>query len=83
LPRSAGNGAQRSAILYPCDAVLDAAADLDRDYRRTEGLYYNYGEDFGYRAMFRDGMQDAIASLEEYVRGQPPAFWAALQPEAE
>jgi hypothetical protein len=54
--------------------------DLSREYQKTEGLYYNYGEDFGYAKMFREGMKDAMASLENYVRSQPAGFWAQMQP---
>jgi hypothetical protein len=32
--------------------------------------------------MFRTGMKQAIASLEQYVQSQPPSFWEAMMPSA-
>jgi hypothetical protein len=52
---------------------------IDRDYAKTEGIYYAYGEDFGYPQMFRDGIKPAIASLETYVASQPPSVWQHFQ----
>ncbi len=36
--------------------------------------------DFGYPEMFRDGMRQAVASLEQYVASQPSSFWQAMMP---
>lgn len=52
--------------------------DINKSYERTEGLYYNYGTDFGYPEMYREGMQAAVASLESYIMSQPPNFWDSL-----
>lgn len=54
-------------------------AEVDRDYAKTEGIYYNFGEDFGYPQMFREGIQPALASLESYVASQPPNVWQRYQ----
>jgi hypothetical protein len=54
--------------------------EIHQTYNKTEGLYYNYAEDFGYPQMFHDGIAPAIASLESFVASQPPAFWAHLRP---
>jgi hypothetical protein len=53
---------------------------ISESYTRTEGYYYNYGEDFGYAEMFRSGIKGAISSLEQYVQSQPPSFWDAMRP---
>lgn len=50
-------------------------ADINKNYEQTEGIYYNYGTDFGYPQMFRDGMTDAVKSMESYIASQPPNFW--------
>lgn len=52
---------------------------VDQNYAMTEGLYYNFGEDFGYPQMFRDGVKPALASLESYVASQPPSVWQHYQ----
>jgi hypothetical protein len=51
---------------------------ITRHYTKTEGIYYNYGEDFGYPEMFRDGMKQATASLVQYITSQPAGFWGAM-----
>jgi hypothetical protein len=54
--------------------------DIDEDYKKTEGIYYNYAEDFGYPQMYRDGMSKAMSSLRDYVASKPPGFWQRLAP---
>ncbi len=49
--------------------------DISQSYAKTEGLYYNYAEDFGYPQMFRDGITPAIASLQNFIATQPPGSW--------
>jgi hypothetical protein len=53
--------------------------EIHQTYEKTEGLYYNYAEDFGYPQMFGDGIKPAIASLENFVVTQPPSFWNHLR----
>jgi hypothetical protein len=55
--------------------------DIDQSYEKTIGIYYNWGTDFGYPQMFRDGIQRAITSLEAFVREQPSTVWLRLEPE--
>ena len=55
------------------------AHEISQSCAQTEGLYYNYAEDFGYPQMFRDGITPAIASLESFAANQPPGFWDHLQ----
>jgi len=52
--------------------------DINQGYEKTEGLYYDFGTDFGYPEIFRDGLTAAIASLQTYIASQPPAFWTSL-----
>ena len=52
--------------------------DINQGYEKTEGFYYDFGSDFGYPTIFRDGLAAAIASLQTYVAGQPPSFWASM-----
>jgi len=52
--------------------------DVNQGYEKTEGLYYDFGTDFGYPQMFRDGMTTAMSSLEAYIASQPPTFWDTL-----
>ena len=54
--------------------------EISQSYSMTEGIYYNYSMDFGYPQMFREGMRQAIASLEQYVASQPQTFWQAMMP---
>lgn len=49
--------------------------DINKSYEQTEGLYYNFGTDFGYPQMFREGMQAAVVSLGSYIASQPANFW--------
>ena len=53
--------------------------DINQSYAKTEGLYYNYAEDFGYPQMFRDGITPAIASLENFIATQPPGSWDRMR----
>ena len=53
--------------------------DINQSYAKTEGLYYNYAEDFGYPQMFRDGITPAIASLESFLATQPPGYWDRMR----
>lgn len=53
--------------------------DINQSYAMTEGLYYNYAEDFGYPQMFRDGITPAIASLESFIATQPPGNWDRMR----
>ncbi len=53
--------------------------EITQHYEKTEGLYYNYAEDFGYPQMFRDGIVPAIGSLQNFINSQPPGFWAGMQ----
>ncbi len=53
--------------------------DISQSYEKTEGLYYNYAEDFGYPQMFRDGIAPAIASLQSFVASRPPGSWEHMQ----
>jgi hypothetical protein len=55
--------------------------DIDQSYEKRIGIYYNWGTDFGYPQMFRDGIQPAIASREAFAREQPLTVWLRLQPE--
>lgn len=52
--------------------------EINQSYSKTEGIYYNYSMDFGYPQMFREGMRQAVASLEQYVSNQPQSFWLAM-----
>ncbi len=49
--------------------------EITQSYEKTEGLYYNYAEDFGYPQMFHDGIAPAIASLQNFIATQPPGTW--------
>jgi hypothetical protein len=49
--------------------------DINQGYEQTEGLYYNFGTDFGYSQMFREGMAAAVTSMKAYIASQPPNFW--------
>ena len=62
-------------LVDPVSSQVLWTAAIDQDYAMTEGIYYNYGDDFGYPQMFREGIKPALASLESYVAGQPPAVW--------
>ena len=53
--------------------------EINQKYEKTEGLYFNYAEDFGYPQMFRDGITPAVASLESFVAAEPPGFWEHLR----
>jgi hypothetical protein len=53
---------------------------VTQHYMKTEGIYYNYGQDFGYPEMFRDGMKQATVSLAQYVTSRPAGFWDAMAP---
>jgi hypothetical protein len=53
--------------------------EISQNYEKTEGLYYNYAEDFGYPQMFSDGIKPAIASLQSFVAAQPASFWQQMQ----
>lgn len=48
--------------------------------KATEGYYHNYGGDFVYPKLFREGMKGAVGSLEEYVASQPRDFWLGMLP---
>jgi hypothetical protein len=52
---------------------------ISQNYEKTEGLYYNYAEDFGYPQMFHDGIAPAIASLQNFISTQPPSSWNHLR----
>jgi hypothetical protein len=49
--------------------------EISQSYEKTEGLYYNYAEDFGYPQMFRNGIIPAIASLQGYVASRSAGSW--------
>jgi hypothetical protein len=51
--------------------------EITQSYEKTEGLYYNYAEDFGYPEMFRAGITPAIASLQSYVASRPAGSWTS------
>jgi hypothetical protein len=51
---------------------------ISQNYEKTEGLYYNYAEDFGYPQMFHDGIAPAIASLQNFIVTQPPSTWNSV-----
>ena len=53
---------------------------ISGNYEKTESLYHNFGQDFGYPEMFRSGMKTAIASLEQFAASQPAAYWEAMMP---
>jgi hypothetical protein len=55
------------------------AHEITQSYEKTEGLYYNYAEDFGYPQMFRDGITPAIAELQNFIATQPPGSWSHMQ----
>ena len=48
--------------------------NISQSYEKTEGLYYNYAEDFGYPQMFHDGIKPAIASLQIFIASRPGWF---------
>ena len=52
--------------------------EISQNYSKTEGIYYDYGSDFGYPQMFRDGIKPAIVSLESFVASQPVSYWSSL-----
>jgi len=66
-------------LVDPATSQILWSQAIDQDYAKTEGLYYNFGEDFGYPAMFRDGIKPALGSLESYVASQPPNVWQRYQ----
>jgi len=66
-------------LVDPATSQVLWSQAIDQDYAKTEGLYYNFGEDFGYPAMFREGLKPALASLESYVASQPPNSWQRYQ----
>jgi hypothetical protein len=66
-------------LIDPVTSQVLWTGTVDQDYAKTEGLYYNYGEDFGYPAMFREGIKPALGSLESYVVSQPPNVWQHYQ----
>ncbi len=49
--------------------------NISQSYEKTEGLYYNYAEDFGYPQMFHDGIKPAIASLQSFIASRPAGSW--------
>jgi hypothetical protein len=66
-------------LVDPLTSQVLWTGKVDQDYAKTEGLYYNVGEEFGYPQMFREGIQPALASLESYVASQPPNVWQHYQ----
>jgi hypothetical protein len=69
-------------MLRQSDGAVLWSNTISQNYSTTEGIYYKYSTDFGYPEMFRDGMKQAVASLEQYVASQPPSFWQAMMPAA-
>lgn len=69
----------RLELVRQSDGALLWSDDIDQSYSKTEGAYYNYSMDFGYPAMFRAGMKQAVASLEQYVASQPQSFWRSME----
>ena len=67
-------------LVRQSDAAVLWTDAINQSYSKTEGIYYNYSMDFGYPEMFRDGMRQAVASLEQYVASQPSSFWQAMMP---
>ncbi|HSU91014.1 MAG TPA: hypothetical protein VLI44_06180 [Sporolactobacillaceae bacterium] len=66
-------------LVDPLSSQILWSQAVDQDYAKTEGFYYNFGQDFGYPAMFREGIQPALASLKSYVASQPPNAWQRYQ----
>jgi hypothetical protein len=69
----------RLELIDPVGGRVLWTDEVYQSYAITEGAYYNFGQDFGYPQMFRDGMKSAEASLETFVASQPPSFWEQLE----
>jgi PBP1b-binding outer membrane lipoprotein LpoB len=52
--------------------------EIAEHYEKTEGLYYNFSQDFGYPQMFHEGIAPAISELQNFVNSQPPTFWTQM-----
>ncbi|MHB8382457.1 MAG: hypothetical protein ACYDC3_08995 [Candidatus Binataceae bacterium] len=72
----------RLELVQQSNAAVLWSDEISQRYSKTEGIYYNYSMDFGYPRMFREGMKQAVASLEQYVSSQPQSFWQAMMPTA-
>ncbi|HEY6417730.1 MAG TPA: hypothetical protein VIX59_01900 [Candidatus Binataceae bacterium] len=66
-------------LVDPASGRVLWSDDVNQDYAKTVGYYYNFGQDFGYPQMFSDGIRSAVASLETYVSSQPPGMWLQLE----
>ncbi len=54
--------------------------NINQTYTKTEALYYNFGQDFGYPEMLRAGIKPAIESLQQFIASQPASYWDAMTP---
>ncbi|HUY28850.1 MAG TPA: hypothetical protein VMV27_15680 [Candidatus Binataceae bacterium] len=72
----------RLELLQQSNGAVLWTDEINQNYSKTEGIYYNFAMDFGYPEMFRDGMRQAVTSLEQYVASQPLSFWQAMKPAA-
>ena len=70
----------RLELLEQSNGAVLWTDEINQSYSKTEGIYYDYAMDFGYPEMFRDGMKQAVISLEQYIESKPQSFWQAMMP---